>query len=855
MVHYLLVSLTIEIAMLLSTVYAQDNSQTISHDSQTEFFTGQTPSKLLSQADFYTYTRILDEEFEEALKEIRHDYAVLPGIPEPPGNNLVKEPVFNSSRLDIASPVQLPFSGVTVISDPGGFQAKSFARVRKPESDSYTFLTGNFLFYGQQITVKYDKLLPLSITTTVSADSIAAFWHSFSRANSNHLADQLMDYRDRLGLGDWGFFQLVKATSACILKDNQWSQDQLNWALMIRSGFDVRLAFSQSSTTILFPSENILFNRQFAMIGQRRFYLDREMKNLLLATYPNPFPAVSRAIDLRLYKSLNLTGKITIQKFKVDWNKKRYEFAFRVNPELVRFYKDYPKTDPAIYFGAPVSSAFKEDLLRQLYPILSKMNKAEAAALLQKFVQQEFAYCLENRKEKISSCFADELVASKAGDDRGKAVLYSWLTRILLRLPVVGLQFPGYYSTAICFSEPLDGDSYLFNRERYLISDPTCRDIPIGVLMPELSGKTPKLIDLTQGPTKNNNLKIWNLAFNMGARRGGASQDAIFDRQGRSLITGYFESKGSKNPFLASFSEGNALQWIRKFEVDGKAVAYAITKANEDEIYIAGSFIGKLRMDDKTIQSAEGTEGLFIAQFNQLGELIWMKGIPVDSTKQKVSLPYLVKFDRSGNTILFHWINEDERNVKPGFVSTSEPGLVLMGSGVHGSLISPPKFITGDNKAGITKFFNRLTAARCNPKVTPILAVLKWLQNPGNEVSGVQIQELITGKMPAFRIENPALFTLWGRINVLKNENGIISLKTSDYKSLVFNSLRIENGARFVISIFGNGDTSLGVISGFQNIGNPVLLPLNNLLIDFSSGNMIMDYDYDHTLKTIFPNP
>ncbi len=840
--------LTIGIVMLCSFVYAQD-------DSQTSFFTGQTQAKLLSEGDFYTYARIRDEEFEETLKEIWHDFTIMPGLSEEPGSNLARQPVFNSSRLDIASPVQLPFSGVTIISDPAGSQTKSFPRIRKPESDSYTSLKGTFLFYGQQITIRYDKLLTLSVTTTVSEDSIAAFWRSFSRANSNHLVDQLMDYRDRMGLGDWGYFQLVKATSAHLFANNLWSQDQMSWALMIRSGFDVRLAFSQSSTTLLFPSENTIFDRQFTMIGQRRYYLEREMKSPLLVTYPNPFPDAGGLIDLRFYKSLNLTGKTTIQKFNVEWNTKRYEFAFRVNPELVRFYKEYPKTDPAIYFEAPVSSVLKEDLLRQLYPIVSKMNKVEAAALLQKFVQQEFDLFLENKKEVRSFRFADELIASKTGDDRGKAVLYSWLTRILLRLPVVGVQFPGYYSTAICFNEPMDGDSYLYNREKYLISDPTYRDIPIGVMMPELQGKIPKLIDLTLGATVNNNLKIWNLAFKMGARRGGASQDAIFDKQGRALITGYFESKGSKNPFVACFSEASTLKWIRRFEVDGKAVAFAITKANEDEIYIAGSFTGKLGMYDKTIQSGAGTERLFLAQFNQLGELIWMKGVPVDSTYQNLPLPYLVKFDRSGNSILFHWINEDIRNVKPGFVSFNEPGLVLMGSGDHGFQLPARKLNRGDNETEIAKLFDRLTVAKCNPKVTALLAVLKWLQKSGNEVSGAQIQQFITQKIPTFRNEFPALFNVFGHISFLKNENGIISLKTSDYKSLVFNNLRIEDGARFIISIFGNGDTSLGVISGFQNMSNPLLLPLNNLLIDFSSGNLIMDYDYDHTLKTVTPDP
>ena len=52
-----------------------------------------------------------------------------------------------------------------------------------------------------------------------------------------------------------------------------------------------------------------------------------------------------------------------------------------------------------------------------------------------------------------------------------------------------------------------------------------------------------------------------------------------------------------------------------------------------------------------------------------------------------------------------------------------------------------------------------------------------------------------------------------------------------------------------------NGDARIDGISGFQNTANPVLLPLNSLLIDSSTGNVIIDYDDDHTLKTVWLEP
>ena len=845
----------IGVMILLAAPFSYGRTDIDSQDPWPEIrlgtFTGQQQDKLFTQADFYNYVRIRDEEYSECLKETWHDYSIGSGLQEEPRNTLLKQPVFNYSSQDITSPAMLHYSGVIGLNEMGVARIKSIPRLRKPEIIGNSSIRTSFLFYGQQINLRFDRLILLSTTASVSEDSISGFWKSFSRSNSNYLVDQLMDYRDLLGLGDWGYFQLVKAASLHILADNLWKSDQLTWALMIRSGFDVRLAFNQNSTTILFPSENTIYSRQYVIIGQKRFYLDREMKSQLLATYPNPYPDTDGMIDLRFARSLNFAGKLLVQKFIVTWINKKYEFSLRYNPEVIRFYAGYPKSDPDVYFGAPVSSTFKEDLLRQFYPVLSKINKAEAAALLQQFVQNDFVFSTVNKHDDLNSGrFPEEIIATKSGDARGKSVLYSWLVRILLRLPVVGVQFPGYYSTAVCYDEPLDGDSYLWRREKYIFTDPIYINAPIGVMIPEFAGLSPLLIDLPVDDSSKNSVQgIWKSAYKMGARRGGASQDVIFDKEGRAFITGYFPDKRLDYPFIACFSEGNSLQWIRKFEGDGRASAFAIARVNENEIYITGTFNGKITMDGNTIQSSSLKKELFIAQFNQNGELIWMKNIPIDSTPKDDSLAFLIKSDRTGDNISIHWFNEDGRNVKTGFGGISETGIYFSGAINFSSSKRSAK-----PELDLAKELEAMARLKYDPKVTPILTVLKWLYKPGNEITGPQIQTLINLSNPLFAIDHPTLFKTLGQIALLKNSNGVVTLSTNDYKSILLNNLRVENGAEFTISPFGNGDLSVNCVSGFRNIINQLILSVNSLLFDCSAGNVILDYDYDHTLKTVSLN-
>lgn len=853
-VRFFLTGVIMMLACLASNGQAISELRKLWQNKNLTFLAENQKEKLFSSADFSEYARIRDDEFANYLKETWNDYSILTGITDAP-HRLKERPVFDESGLDMNPPVGLPFSGIISPDDYGNGQIKMIPRIRKPESDKFNLLKGGFRFYGQAISISYDKLIVLSKIRSLSEDSISGFWKTFSLSNSNQLVDQLMDYRDLLGLGDWGYFQLVKAASKHIFTDNVLNEDLLTWAIMIRSGFDVRLAFNQNSTAVLFPSENTIYFKQFILIGQRRFYLDRKMKSQLLVTYPNPFPDNVGMIDLNFYKSLNFNGKLTLRKIPFQWNSKNYIFSMHYNPEAIRFFNDYPQTDASVYFGAPLSSSLKEDLVGQFFPILVKMDRAEAAAFLQQFVQKEFDYVSFNQNNAFPrSRFVEEIIALKSGDDRSKSVLFSWLIRVLLRLPVVGVEYPGYFSAAVCYDTPVEGNYYYLNKEKYCITDPTFLNAPIGVVVPEFEGLVPELIDLSSSFSREGNtLKIWELALKLGAQRGGTNQDVVFDRQGRAFITGYFTDTRSYFPFLACFSRGKSLQWIRKFEGSGRAIAFSITKASNNEIYIAGSFSGKIVMDGAELQSAGSKPDLFVAQFNQNGELVWMNKAGMVRSSESELLTYLVKFDRAGEVITNEWSNEDERNIRNDFSRPNETGLFFSGSrNVTPGMV--PLSWTGLKSVISGEVYNesiKFTDKKCNPKVSGLFTVLKLLRKSGMEVTGNQLQTLITRHYPTFSVNNSSLFKAIGQVELLKNENGIVTIKTMARKPIFYSDLKLEDGAKFNISIFDNGDLSVGVISGFQKVVLSEALPLNNVLIDSSSGDLILDYDHDHTLKTV----
>jgi len=275
-----------------------------------------------------------------------------------------------------------------------------------------------------------------------------------------------------------------------------------------------------------------------------------------------------------------------------------------------------------------------------------------------------------------------------------------------------------------------------------------------------------------------------------------------------------------------------------------------------DEIYMAGSFSGELKLGKSVIHSYNKLPDLFFVKFDHTGELVWMRKTGIDSLESDLNLAYLVKFDRSGDNFYSYLRNEDERNITTGFFANDDNWIYFTGSrnGTTGMMrttsnrtIEKPANISSE----IKKEHSLLLADKCNPAIAGIAAVLNTLKIPGTEIRGSQLTALLNQYNPGFSTLNSRFFNAIGQIERFRNENGIISIRTVGQKSINLTGINLMNNARINLDHFGNGDISIGIISGIDAGANGTWLPLNNILLDISSGNMIFDYDSDHTLRTV----
>jgi hypothetical protein len=809
------------------------------------------------QSGFHFFSREQDNALSEGLEADWERFPVTKGTPVPKSRKFDPAPQFFFDETSYHNPQFIPC--FTPENDDLSFveEYPNFPRIRKPEYTSSNPQKQSFKFFGNSIAINYDKLLSLPVNQVLSKEVVVEYWKKFQVANSNHLISQLMIYRDRLGLNDWGYLQLVKECANSIYHNDESGANLLGWALMIRSGFRVKIGYNQLGSSILYPTSSEINGNSFVKIRGIAYYIDKPIFTFPIFTYSADHPSAYGIIHLKINQSLNFQGETLIKKIQFHWDRRTYDFNLKYNPEEIRFLEEYPKTDPEIYFSAPFSFLSGESLLKQFRPVLAGMRKEEGAAFLQQFVQKSFAYRPYNDLYGYDCfMFPEELIFKDESNDKGKSLLYAWMISNLLNQKAALVEFPGFYSVAISLDQPLEGDKFLLEGKSYTIADPTFDNAPLGLVMKEFYQVKPyiKILKNTSEEAIRQN-KIWKLAMAFGAERSGDGEDFLNDENGNSYITGFFREKtGTRapvdpSPFIAKFDEHNALVWMEKFNSTGKAFGIALRQFDKNEFYLAGTFRGELKYNTLKIKSNPSDPDLFFAQFNKDGEIEWMTKTGLDALEEDTKLFYVVKFSRSGDIQSVQLANEDERTGKTGFQENTNEGLCYVASRYQTSGLDK---ISNEPVLKSTLMLRRnLTHMKqlgIEPKIAFLASVFSSLINPGSQLSGEDLLSFRQDEKDAADQPVSALTETAKKLTLAKNKDGITEIYTSNANPVKILNFKILNRAQLKIIPLDNNDLKINIISGIEMISGPDSLKVNSMIIDISSSSILLDLGKNHHL-------
>lgn len=735
--------------------------------------------------------------------------------------------------------------------------------VQKSESEDFSKSSVDMDFYGTEVDLSYDRNFLSDFPDNISEQVISQKFGEMSKTNYNHLINQMQDISTRMNLNDWGYYLLLKNASKKITNDDAGATF-MEWFLLLKSGYKARIAFKGDELFLLLPAANNIYDIPFFTFDGLKYYLING-KQTNVFTYDKDFPEATRIMDLNIDKPLNTKDDNKKRKVEFTYIGTPYSFEVSYNKNVINYYQDFPLSDANIYFDATVSASTKQTLKEGLQPIIEGKSEAEAAGILLRFVQTAFDYETDQEqfgREKFF--FADELFNFPYSDCEDRAVLFSYLIKEIMQLDVVGVGYSGHMATAVHFNEDVQGDFLTYEGKKYTICDPTYINAPIGMTMPQYQGKPAEIFQLRN--TLNRAFaqrNLWKTLMKYGGYRGDNKGDIATDSEGNSYLTGYFKGDfklGSKNQFksvddtkdmfVAKVDNDYNIRWVKVFGGKGSEVGYALKLADNGDVIVSGSFDKSFEFGYKYMK-VDSMADVLVARLNSEGRLLWAQQVGLEEIGLKEGFMFMSEYQWDGDFVETKILGEEESFTDFGLAINAEGNILVSGAPYDvagltvnranynsGASFSAPAVLLAENK--------KLLSNDYNPAIAGLFAVIKMLNTSSIALPGVEAQKTLDQYNPAFKKRSPNIYESIGRIQFIKNSEGIVTIKTDNGDEVSFKTLKVDNNARFKVSAFNSGNSQIDVLGGVS-IGKSIIWYDLNAVKLFKTGDMVMDYDIDHT--------
>ena len=798
--------------------------------------------------------RKMDEEFTEFLKKEWKNYQSAEDEYKPDAPKPVKKPVYQPEPKQTQ---QLKTEKVERIESCA--EAPRLPFLAKSDAKDFHPATVSFNFYGNNISVRYDRAEAVSISS-INEQAIGNLWEQLSKTNYSCTIDDLLKYYNQLSLNDWGFYLLTKNAANQIASSTN-GKVTLTWFLMTKANYKARLAYKSDKLYLLLAAANNIYGKPYFTFDNQRYYLiDGEADNLY--TYDKDFPEARTTLDLNIYKPMSGAEQLKTRQMDFEYDGERHQFGVSYNMNAINFYNDYPQAEIKIYFDATMGRATKESLTQALTPIVADLGAVDAVNLLLKFVQS-FDYKTDDEqfgREKFF--FPDEMFHFPYSDCEDRAVLFAYLVKQLTGLDVIGLNYPGHMATAVAFNTDVEGSYVEHNGRRYTICDPTYIGAPVGMAMPQYAQTSAVVVENAAHPDLAVRAgKLWKIANKYGLYQGDNKRNIVFDGNGDAYMCGYFNgnidfmgrqltSSGS-DIFIAKITADNELGFLYRIGSKADDVAYNIVLGDDNSFYFSGLFNGELTVAGQTLKTQQSD--MFIAKCSRNGQLAWISQANIGQM-DSINNTFAAQFDPNGKRLWTRTYAENEDFSDYGIRIDKDGSPFLAGSMLASAGLMSKSYESMARRSGFVvngRDMGEVAETPTDPSIAGLLNLVAQVSAGSKSLSGKQMQKDLSSSNPSFSTKSPEMFAQFGNIELIRNGQGIVTVRTNDGNPAVFNTVRLDNNSKLKISVYNSGNALIEFLSGSQYGNEQAWLPLNSLKVYRTSGNMTFDYDLDHTHRTV----
>ncbi|MEI6750130.1 MAG: hypothetical protein WCM93_13305 [Bacteroidota bacterium] len=810
--------------------------------------------------DYSGYVKKQDKDYSDYLKKEWENFQVFSGkkAPEKPKPQSIPAykpvPGVPFSKLPVIPPhLNVPPSIPVVIKLPV---------IQKPEPADYPKDALSINFFGVKVYLDIDQNLKNCATSKKGKQAITTFWDNASKTNYNSLVNQLMEAKARFNVNDYGYFMLVQETANSVfpMPEHQDSRCLLEWFLMVRTGYDARIAYNENQIAILLPSYNTLYSKQYLTINNLSYYFVSPFEGNNIMTYDKSYDPANSPIDFNIKSPMNFGLKPVKKTIPYAYRGKTYSFEIAYDPGVMQFYRNYPQLEMEVYFNAAMSMDTKETIADNFKPILANLSEPDAVNIILNFVQTAFEYKTDQEqfgREKFF--FAEELFYYPANDCEDRSALFSYMIRNLLALEVIGLESPNHMFTAVHFSKEEPGDYITYSGEKFIVADPTYINAPFGRTMPVVNLRETKIITMNNADQQLlTSDYAWNIAMKSGIKKTGSTQNLIIDKNGDFYVTGYFSGSLTIGSFsavgapdaqsyiIAKINKQGNLLWADNLKCSGNAVGLALEQDPIGNLYLAGSFTGNFGK----MKSGKGSD-VFLAKYAPSGDKIWITNAGLDTIPQGAGLIYSLGYDLKGRKKDTRIVEYSSSYACYGLFVTDTS--VVFNGAMQNTLVPKQTTLAVNamaemNYPELLKKENDLFIAKQTDRsVAGLFAISNIIKTPGMVFPGKEVQKTFDKYNPAFKVKCPNMYKLIGKVTFMKNSNNIITILTENGSDVLFGKLKLTNNSQIRISVLPDGNIQLDAITGIKVGKMIVWYPLNYIRLFSKTGDLLFDYDSDHS--------
>ncbi len=721
-------------------------------------------------------------------------------------------------------------------------------------------------FFGSSASLFVDKRTSNLDLSTVKPKAFASYWDDFTDTYYQLYIESLLAYAQQTNLNDWGIYQVIDKSAKQLFTTSN-NRELWKWAMLNQVGYQAKIGYSGSTVCLMLPFIQQVFERPYYSIAGTNYYLiDKQLDKQKIYTYEDNFGGASKKIDLHLPYSLNFTNASNAVNKSTKLPKENEALTLPLDKTVMAFLASYPQTDNTVYLNAAMSGPVKDKLYEYIQTRINGMTETEAVSYLLKYLHNSFKYKTDRDqfgKEKMF--FPDEIFYYPYSDCEDRTVLFTRLVNDLLGLDVVALTYFSHMAAAVSFTQLMEGYSFDVAGQTYTICDPTFINAPIGSVMPEFVGYQPLAIKINNNRQSGN---MWQMIAKW-LEKDNEGKIFIAERQmsenGKYIVSGWYQedinlggrtyrtAANTRDLWFATFDAAGRMEWFVPVQCSNYAFAQAFNVGKQGNVYALINYAGSIGIDQRSVANSETPAHLMLGLSN-LGQTILSENINFEVPEGK-KLAFYGKYRPDGSKIDLLSFPTDEVRFASEITVDSNNEIVVRGvvGEVEGLTKDVPITMSSATYSAedqLESYLKNYQKQDVNRHMASLFAAIKLLSQNGGSMSGLTVRNLLLKYNPSFRKENPDVYKGLLSMQFVANNGGVVKVETYKGEKISLLSMRIQNNSNLQILETAPDSYQLKFINGVE-VGKAIAWYKLNSLSLSTNGDMLFDYDRDHTKKTV----